>query len=120
MSDSGSRENSDASSAPNPKAIYKEGFGLFARGDVDGAIRRYREALDLDPTLAIAWNGLSMALAKRGELDEAIEAAEKLVELEPDEPLSHTNLSRILMQKGLIPEAEDARARATGLQMRRR
>jgi len=120
MSDSGSVENSNASNAPDAKGIYKAGFGLFARGDVDGAIERYREALDLDPTLAIAWNGLSMALAKRGELEEAIEAAEKLVELEPDEPLSHTNLSRILMQKGLIPEAEDASARATGLQMRRR
>jgi len=124
MSDSGSGEKSDASStrgaAPDAKEIYRQGFGLFARGDVDGAIERYRQALALDPTLAIAWNGLSMALAKQGALDEAIEAAEKLVELEPDEPLSHTNLSRILMQKGLIPEAEDARARATGLQMRRR
>lgn len=100
------------------RALYKEGFGLFARGEVDSAVERYREALEVDPTLAIAWNGLSMALAKRGDLDAAIEAAEKLVELEPDEPLSHTNLSRILQQKGLIPEAEDARARAMTLQMR--
>ena len=102
------------------KAIYKEGFALFAKGQVEQAIARYREAIEASPRLSIAWNGLSLALAKQGDLDSAIEAAEKLVELEPDEPLSHTNLSRILMQKGLIPEAEDAKARAMGLQMRKR
>ena len=102
------------------KTLYKEGFGLFAKGEIAQAIARYREAIAVAPTLAIAWNGLSLALAKQGDLDAAIEAAEKLVELEPDEPLSHTNLSRILMQKGLIPEAEDAKARAMGLQMRAR
>ena len=101
------------------RSIYKKGFALFVEGRLEGAIECYREALDLDPSLSIAWNGLSMALAKQGELEPAIEAAEKLVELEPDDPLSHTNLSRILMQKGLIPEAEDARARAMGLQMKR-
>ncbi len=84
---------------------------------VDQAIARYRKALSVDEALAIAWNGLSMALAKQGDLEAAVESAEKLIELEPDDPLSHTNLSRILMQKGLIPEAEDARARALALQM---
>ncbi len=112
MTDPHSAEPSEA------KATYKEGFGLFVKGEIAPAIARYREAIEMDPTLAIAWNGLSMALAKQGELDSAIEAAERLVELEPDDPLSHTNLSRILMQQGKITEAEDARAEAMGLQMR--
>ncbi|MFK7897850.1 MAG: tetratricopeptide repeat protein [Myxococcota bacterium] len=117
MSENETNENAEAGVSP-AKALYKEGFGLFVKGEVDEAIARYREALEADSGLAIAWNGLSMALAKKGELDAAIEAAEKLVELDPDDPLSHTNLSRILMQKGLIPEAEDARARAMNLQMK--
>jgi len=112
MSESESEKKSQA------KSTYKEGFNLFVKGQIDDAIASYREAIAMDATLSIAWNGLSMALAKKGDLGAAIEAAEKLVELEPDDPLSHTNLSRILMQKGLIPEAEDARARAMGLQMR--
>jgi tetratricopeptide (TPR) repeat protein len=102
------------------RALYKDGFALFAKGQVDLAIVRYREAIDVDARLAIAWNGLALALAKQGDLDAAIDAAEKLVELEPDDALSHTNLSRILMQKGLIPEAEDAKARAMSLQMKAR
>lgn len=105
-------ESSDA------KSTYKEGFSLFVKGDVDAAIARYRDAIAADPELAIAWNGLSMALARKGDLEAAVEAAEQLVALEPDDPLSHTNLSRILMQKGMIPEAEDARAKAMGLQMK--
>ncbi len=100
------------------KVIYKEGFALFVKGEVDAAIERYRGALEVDAELAIAWNGLSMALAKKGDLEAAVETAEKLIEVEPDDPLSHTNLSRILMQKGMIPEAEDARAKAMSLQMK--
>jgi tetratricopeptide (TPR) repeat protein len=109
----------DSGKDPDARSIYREGFALFARGELQAAIDRYREAIEVEPDLAIAWNGLSMALAKQGDLDAAIEAAEKLIELDPDDPLSHTNLSRILMQKGLIPEAEDARARAMNLQMKR-
>jgi len=105
---------------PRARDLYKQAFGLFARNALVEAIARYREAIALDPGLAIAWNGLSLALAKHGELDLAIEAAEKLVELEPDDALSHTNLSRILMQRGLIPEAEEAKARAMSLQMKAR
>jgi len=107
--------NDESSTA---KSIYKEGFTLFVKGDVERAIARYRDAIAADEGLAIAWNGLSMALAKQGDLEAAVSAAEKLIELEPDDPLSHTNLSRILMQKGMIPEAEDARAKAMGLQMK--
>ena len=103
---------------PDARQIAKEAFALFAKGQLDEAVARYRDAAEADPSLPIAWNGLSMALAKRGSFDEAVEAAEKLVALEPDDPLSHTNLSRILMQKGLIPEAEAASARAMQAQMK--
>ena len=97
--------------------VYQQGFKLFVAGELDGAIARYREAIELDPELPIAWNGLSMALARKGALDEAVEAARRLVELEPDDALSHTNLSRLLQQQGRIPEAEAAMAEAMRLQM---
>ena len=99
------------------RAIAREAFSHFAKKEHDEAIRLYRLALDADDRFAIAWNGLSMALAQQGKLDEAIEAAHRLVALEPEDPLSHTNLSRLLQQKGLVPEAEEAMAVATRLQM---
>ena len=101
------------------RELYKQGFERFAEGDVEGAIALYRQAIAADASLSIAWNALSMALARQGDLDGAIEAANKLIELEPDDPLSHTNLSRFLQQKGLVPEAEAEMAKATQLEMRR-
>jgi len=100
------------------RTLYKQGFAHFVDDEVDAAIALYREAIDVDPELAIAWNGLSIALAQQGNFDEAIEAAGKLIELEPEDALSHTNLSRILMQQGKIAEAEDAKAVAMRLQLK--
>jgi len=100
--------------------IYREGFRLFANDQVDTALERYREALALDPTLAIAWNALSMALRQQGDLDGALQAGRKLVELEPDDPLSHTNLSILYQMKGMIDEAENEKAEAMQLEMKAR
>jgi tetratricopeptide (TPR) repeat protein len=99
------------------RSVYREAFQHFAKGELEEAISGYQNAIEIDANLAIAWNGLSMALAQQGNVDEAIDAAHRLVELEPDDPLSHTNLSRLLQQKGMIPEAEEAMATATRLQM---
>ena len=103
----------------DPRALYREGFGHFANDRLEQAIDCYQRAIEGDPKLAIAWNGLAMALAQQGDLDGAIEAGKRLVELEPDDPLSHTSLSMFYQRKGMIPEAEDEKATATRLGMRR-
>ena len=100
------------------RAVYKEGFLLFAEGDVEAAVAKYDEALAIDPELAIAWNALSMARRQQGDLDAAVEAARKLIELEPEDPLSHTNLSILFQLKGMIPEAEEEKALAMQLEMK--
>jgi tetratricopeptide (TPR) repeat protein len=101
------------------RAFYKEAFDAFVQGRVEQAIAGYRRAVDADPALAIAWNGLAMALAQQGDLDGAIEAGLRLVELEPDEALGHTSLSIFYQRKGMIREAEDEKAAAARLSMRR-
>ncbi len=106
-------ETSDA------RAIYKEAFQHFTRGEMSEAIAAYRRCLELDPSHANAWSGLAMALARSDDLDGAIEAGRKAVELEPDEPLGHTSLSMFYQQKGLIPEAEEEKAIAMRLTMQR-
>jgi len=101
-------------------AIYRDGFRHFADGRTVDAIAKYREALAIDPELAIAWNGLSMALRQQGDLDGAVAAAKTLIELEPDDPLSHTNLSILFQMRGMIDEAEDEKAQAMQLEMKAR
>jgi superkiller protein 3 len=98
--------------------IYREGFDHFANDRFDEAIALFERAIETDPNLAIAWNGLSLALRQKGDLEGAVTAGQRLIELEPDDPLSHTNLSILLMRQGKIPEAEDERAIAMQLQMR--
>jgi Flp pilus assembly protein TadD len=94
------------------RALFKEGFQHFASDRIDEAIDCYRRAVEADPKLSIAWNGLSKTLQRKGDLDGAVEAALKIVELEPNDPLSHTNLSILYQAQGKITEAEDEKALA--------
>lgn len=102
------------------RTLQREAFTHFAAGRIDEAVAGYRRALELDPELAIAWNGLAMTLERAGDLDGAIAAARRLIELEPEEALGHTSLSRFYQRKGMIPEAEDEKAIATKLAMTKR
>jgi Flp pilus assembly protein TadD len=97
--------------------LYREGFQHFAADRIEEAIDCYRRAVELEPGLAIAWNGLSKTLQRSGDLDGAVEAALEIAELEPDDPLSHTNLSILYQAQGKIQEAEDEKALAMQLQI---
>ena len=97
---------------------YKAGVEHYAAGRTEDAIASYRRALALNDAMAMAWNGLAMALAKGGDLDGAVEAAQRYVELDPDEPLAHTSLSMLYQQQGRIPEAEQEKAISMQLQMK--
>ena len=103
---------------PEAKALYRRGFEHFANDRHDEAIALYEQALRVDPSLAIAWNGLSLAHRQKGDLEAAIAAGRRLIELEPDDALSHTNLSILYQRRGMIPEAEEEKAIAMQVQMK--
>jgi tetratricopeptide (TPR) repeat protein len=111
-------EPSKRAENPEAKALYRRGFEHFANDRHDEAIALYEQALRLDPALAIAWNGLSLAHRQKGDLEAAIEAGRRLIELEPDDALSHTNLSILYQRRGMIPEAEEEKAIAMQIQMK--
>lgn len=97
---------------PTAEDLFDQAVDHIAEGDVDGAIFKYREALDRNPAFADAWEGLSMALADKELWEQAIEAAKRVVELTPKEQLAYTNVSRIYQRAGNVPEAEAWAAKA--------
>jgi tetratricopeptide (TPR) repeat protein len=72
---------------------------------VDEAIRRYREAIRLDPKHALVHNNLGLALGAKGDLDGAIRCYREAIRLDPKHALAHNNLGNALKSQGKEEEA---------------
>jgi len=92
--------------------LYDEAIALKDQGDLEGAVARLQEALQVDPNHSLTHSALAVHLQKLGRPDEAIQHAIRVTELEPNDPFSFTQLSVIYQRCGRIPEAEEAMARA--------
>jgi len=68
--------------------------------DNTAALEDFQKAIELDPNLASAYNGLGGAYKAAGRLDKAISAWEKSLELEPDYGFPLYNLGVSYLQKG--------------------
>ncbi|KMP12121.1 aminomethyltransferase [Candidatus Nitromaritima sp. SCGC AAA799-C22] len=91
-------------------ALYKE------QEDLEQPITLLREAIELDPKNADAYEALGVFLSRQNKLDEAVALMKRLVEIAPGEIMAHTNLSIYYMKQGRIEEAEQEKAEATALQ----
>ena len=67
-----------------------------AKGDLDGAIAAFQEAIRLDPKHAAAHNNLGVALQDKGDLDGAIAAFQEAIRLDPKYAVAHNNLAWLL------------------------
>lgn len=74
--------------------------GLFASGDVHGALEASRHAVSLDSTLARAQVALTNALLKSGDKTSALRTARQSMLLSPNSPDSHLALGRCLFATG--------------------
>ena len=104
---------------PTKEDLFDRAVDLVADGNLEEAVKVYREALALDPGYADAWQALALAHNDLGQHDQAIEAARRLCELTPDDVLAHTTLSRIYQAAGRVPEAEAEGAKARMLDWKR-
>ena len=68
--------------------------------DNAAALRNFQMAVDLDPRLASAYNGLGGAYKVVGQLEKAISAWEKSLEIHPDYGFPLYNLGVLYLQKG--------------------
>ena len=68
--------------------------------DLARAAEDFRQAVELDPKYASAWNGLGVSSSQTGDMDGAISAWEKAVALKPDFGFALYNLGLGLLGKG--------------------
>jgi tetratricopeptide (TPR) repeat protein len=81
-------------------AYLNWGTVFDAKGDYDGAIAKYQEAVELDPEHAYAYNNWGNALYHKGDYDGAIAKYQKVVELDPKYAEAYNNWGNALYDKG--------------------
>lgn len=96
----------------NPDKMYDEAVKLKEQNNLEGAVAKLQEVVQIDPNHALSHSALSVYLQKLGRFDDAIRHAIKVTEIEPNDPFSFTQLSVIYVRCGKIQEAEDAKAKA--------
>ena len=99
------------------KILQDKALKLYQeQDDLDQPVALLREAIELDPKNATAYEALGVFLSKQNKLDEAISLMKRLVEIDPEEIMAHSNLSVYYMQQGRIEDAEREKGEATALQ----
>jgi len=76
----------------NPITHNNYGYSLLERGQLDEAIREFREALRLEPKHSKAHNNLGKVLIMKNKISEAIEEFREAVRLKPDFLKAYNNL----------------------------
>ena len=92
--------------------LFDDANGDLAIGDLESAVVKYRQCVDLDPDFFDGWHALAMALMKTDRIKEAIGAGLKATTLRPNDLLAWTALSQMYVQDQQIAEAEDAIGKA--------
>ena len=87
-------------------ALHHAGWHYSWQHDYPRARDAFRQATELDPQLAEAWDGLGQACLGLGCTDQAIAAYERALALDPDRPFTHNNLADCYLEQGNSDEAE--------------
>jgi adenylate cyclase len=79
--------------------------GRATEEDLQTGLEHIREAIRLQPDLAVGYQALSFALAETGDYEGAIRAAERAVELNPNEPDALESLAKAQVRFGAYEQA---------------
>ena len=89
----------------DPETILQHAVAMHQAGDLDGAIRAYREYLAVQPDSIQARSNLGAALARAGHYDEAIAEYDRALAKSPDNPALLLNLGLAYYKTGRPAEA---------------
>jgi Flp pilus assembly protein TadD len=90
----------------NSYAVHANLGTIFVRrGQIDEGIRRYQEAIRLNPYYPLLHYNLGNAFLEKGQTDEAITQYQEAIRLMPNYVEPYNNLGLALRKKGQIDEA---------------
>jgi tetratricopeptide (TPR) repeat protein len=101
--------------APDADSIFRQAVTLHRSGDINGAIRKYREYLQLKPDSIEARSNLGAALARTGHYDEAITEYETALQSSPKNAPVLLNLALAYYKTGRVQEAAPKLEQAAAL-----
>jgi tetratricopeptide (TPR) repeat protein len=84
------------------KDYVKRGIARFGRGDIEGALNDYKQALQLNPRYADALVNRGKARRAIGDLEGAIEDYEKAIDLDPRLPYNNLDITQAYANRGFI------------------
>ncbi len=85
-------------------SLWQQGYERYRRGDLDAAIRLYRESLAVHPT-AEAHTYLGRAYSRRGRYRAAIAQCERAIEIDPTYGNPWNDIGRYLIALWRLDEA---------------
>ncbi len=101
--------------SPTASQHLRQGYTLYNQGNLDGAIRQWREAIHQAPSHAEAHYRIGVALQERGELAQAITAFREAARLNPDDATTHIHLAWACEAEGNTQDALAAYRKALQL-----
>ena len=85
---------------PDANAYYNRGIARVDKGDLDGAIKDYNEAIRLKPDDANVYNNRGVARKAKGDLDGAIKDYNEAIRIKPDYADPYSNRGNVRYAKG--------------------
>ena len=97
---------------PTSDEWMDDGNTALAIGELDDAVKCFRQAVELDPQFQDGWHALGMALYKLDRYEEAIAAGLRAADLDPNNQFVWSSLSLAYNANKQKAEAEAAGAKA--------
>jgi tetratricopeptide (TPR) repeat protein len=95
-----SDNDTQANAGTTAYRLFIEACAAEDRGEMDTAEHLFRQALDLEPTMAAALTNLGNLVYRQGELDEARQLYDRALEHDPAQPEARYNLANLLEDLG--------------------
>ena len=118
--DTPSKDSTAAPGRAEAERVYAKGWDLaqeakqeLATGKSDSAkkrfgkaLKKFKEATEIDPTYYQAWNMVGYCSRKSGDLKRAFEAYAKCIEIEPEYAPAHEYLGEAYLMSGEVAKAK--------------